>query len=705
MDNVQGFLFEKHTGGVSVFIRDNPCKVPGCNGWCYEAIGECVVLENSGAMQCGIKCGKNAGGSEEEEDGPLDTHFGELGSGITSNNPIWNSPEGNSSFPPLIDPNQNSWSGFNIPSGDVIIFEEGDDGSFGFPSENFNSSDIFNEATGTENLDDPFTLYKIQLTNFIKHYTLSETWDEIDGELPEMCKSLKGPSFYNCARYNLVNHITSTYNLQLTDKEKWYLFNNFEEYAEISDFLKLNENSYGSASASIYVGLADAEALNLTYENAYGPAFANKLALIIDDKLEALGLDEHASMDPSTWYMLIKKEVNKIGGDIIDAYLKASERAFNEFWNEIIAPLRNTIEPTLVAIGDQFQSNAEEWQALMAVYGPMLLELGVDIGTDFIPGVGEVKAFTKAGLALSDGDYTTAITEFIGGVAGILPIGDLVAGAGKVVKAGAYIFTSFKAIKLLAKYGSNIYSTLIQYAQAGWKIAWDGGLKKMTFKIGGVPVGEIDGNGVPNLLSPIFHSIIDVAAIKNLNPKKLINGPNKNKISKEFIDEHGNRFNITDGPLADDLADIVANGDPTGTKTEYLMNEVFKDAGYTLHDGSYGPVDVFGRGMNGFDGVYIKGSLDNPTEIIINESKQFNANNANYVSLNKKTATNPAQMTDEWVDKVVAELRAEGKNDIADAIENGKDGGILAKIVTVVDATPAGNSNGFTGGVAIIRVE
>jgi len=45
-----------------------------------------------------------------------------------------------------------------------------------------------------------------------------------------------------------------------------------------------------------------------------------------------------------------------------------------------------------------------------------------------------------------------------------------------------------------------------------------------------------------------------------------------------------------------------------------------ENKGYTLLDGKYGS-------SNGYDAIYIKGTLDNPTEIMIIESKQFKYKN------------------------------------------------------------------------------
>ena len=136
------------------------------------------------------------------------------------------------------------------------------------------------------------------------------------------------------------------------------------------------------------------------------------------------------------------------------------------------------------------------------------------------------------------------------------------------------------------------------------------------------------------------------------------------------------------------------------------MKDVISDNGngpYHHYDGSYN------NGVNGFDGVFIKGTLDDPAEIIINESKQ---RTGNPVTLTGANGGNPAQMTDAWVEKVRLELLTTGdqeKINIARAIAKGLDPGnthvILTKVVTVIDRTPSGNTDGLIGGINVVRVQ
>lgn len=691
--------------GSSVFSRSNPCKQNGNNCWCKSDEGQCIVINGHNYVYCEIICPKSGGGGDGEEEAPSGTDQTEDGNiNGTSSNSNWSDWDWSSIWPPVINPNSNTWNIFINNFNGGIIDNDGDN-TFNFPEDGI-GSDVADPNLGNENIMDPYELYYIQMQGFINHYNLTMTVDELAALLPndpESCAGLLAADFYNCARYHLSSDLDTEYNLQLTENEKWYLFNNFEIYENITNFLAVKGNTaYARATTSIYLGLGDAALLDLTYSQAYSPENANKLKVLISDKLEAFGLDDQASVDPSTWFMMVKKQVSKIGGYFTDAFLEASEQAINEYWNKIVSPVRDIMVPILEEIGEQIPTTDEEWRALMAIFGPMLLELGVDVGTDFIPVVGELKALYKCGNAALEGNYGDAVVEFFCGLAGIIPIGDLLVKSGKITKAGAAIFTAFKVIKALSKVSKNIFSKLIEYAQLGWKIAWDSGLKKMTFKTGaGIKLGEINKDGVPNIIKAVFKSIVEPSTFKNLNPKPLTNTSSGNSISGSFINTNANKFNVIQSGMKSKFDDIVANGDQYGKKTEDLIREIIEDSGqsgFAYYDGSYNTV-------NGFDGVFIKGDINNPTEIIINESKQWTGGS---VSLSGMTTTNPAQMTDQWVRKVAEELRNSNdptKSILADAIEDAIDDGILTKVVTVIDRTPKGNVENLLGGINIIKVQ
>lgn len=84
-------------------------------------------------------------------------------------------------------------------------------------------------------------------------------------------------------------------------------------------------------------------------------------------------------------------------------------------------------------------------------------------------------------------------------------------------------------------------------------------------------------------------------------------------------------------------------------------------SGFTKLDRKYG-------GNNGYDGIFVKGTIDNPTEIIIVESKQFKYTKGKAggiiehsgIVLNPPSGTTPlpAQMSDEWIRYVADKLTA-----------------------------------------------
>ncbi|MEO9510624.1 MAG: hypothetical protein ABJN84_00845 [Flavobacteriaceae bacterium] len=134
------------------------------------------------------------------------------------------------------------------------------------------------------------------------------------------------------------------------------------------------------------------------------------------------------------------------------------------------------------------------------------------------------------------------------------------------------------------------------------------------------------------------------------------------------------------------IDDIITNGDNLGLKTETAVRDILESQNYTWIDAKYGS-------NNGYDGLFIKGTNENPTEIIIVESKQFKYSNNKAgdliehsgVSLSPPSTTTPlpAQMSDEWVRYVARKLDKAGKTDIADMVLDNP--GLIKKYVSAVD--------------------
>jgi hypothetical protein len=109
--------------------------------------------------------------------------------------------------------------------------------------------------------------------------------------------------------------------------------------------------------------------------------------------------------------------------------------------------------------------------------------------------------------------------------------------------------------------------------------------------------------------------------------------------------------------IRQDIYHIIENGDYLGGKTEAIIRKLMEAEGYEWIDGKYGS-------KNGYDGVYIKGTLENPTETIIMESKQFKYTRDGAgeleeftgVSLGNPNTRLPRQMSDGWIRYIAGNL-------------------------------------------------
>lgn len=109
------------------------------------------------------------------------------------------------------------------------------------------------------------------------------------------------------------------------------------------------------------------------------------------------------------------------------------------------------------------------------------------------------------------------------------------------------------------------------------------------------------------------------------------------------------------------------------------MRNGLSDAGYVRLDGKVG-----GGSDNGFDGLYIKESPDNITEIVIGEAKQWRQPSGGVdLSSGNSSSGLPPQMSDEWIADVILRLRQEGNNELADLLDANLD--LIEKQVFAVD--------------------
>jgi len=156
--------------------------------------------------------------------------------------------------------------------------------------------------------------------------------------------------------------------------------------------------------------------------------------------------------------------------------------------------------------------------------------------------------------------------------------------------------------------------------------------------------------------------------------------PRGNFINKTKFNNRASKIDVSDNADLKNLVDdVLVNGDVDvsgGSKTEQIQDILFEDAGYSILDGKTGS-------NNGIDGLYIKGTVDNPVEIIVGEAKQWGSSGG--VSVNAANANTglPQQMSDDWIINVVQRLEKAGKNDIATMLK--KHQSKVQKYITVVN--------------------
>jgi len=183
-----------------------------------------------------------------------------------------------------------------------------------------------------------------------------------------------------------------------------------------------------------------------------------------------------------------------------------------------------------------------------------------------------------------------------------------------------------------------------------------------------------------------------LSTLKNLTPKI----PSGNKLTylkkTDFINDGYKVKPSAGSSVKNTVDDIIANGDNLGLKTESSVREIMESKGYTWIDGKYGS-------NNGYDGVFIKGTLDNPTEIIIIESKQFKYSNNTAGDLIEHSGVNlsppstttplPAQMSDAWINYVANNLKNTPNSALGIKIEELMltNPSIISKYVSAVDKT------------------
>lgn len=206
----------------------------------------------------------------------------------------------------------------------------------------------------------------------------------------------------------------------------------------------------------------------------------------------------------------------------------------------------------------------------------------------------------------------------------------------------------------------------------------EGTVVKSTVKQEGLPGDEI-------IVISKADEVVDLQKVTTL-PRE---SPNANNyLTKDKFKQSPHKIDPQVDPVLKTQADdIMANGDIGGTKTELISDHLYETKmGLTKLDGKYGS-------NNGIDGLYIEGTVSNPTRIHIVESKQQWNAGIKLQEANPVTGW-PAQMSDAWIQSVANELEAIGKIAVANMLRNNP--GIIEKYVLAL--------NKSTGSINILRI-
>lgn len=454
--------------------------------------------------------------------------------------------------------------------------------------------------------------------------------------------------------------------LQLKQYEIQYLLANPSFAVTLQNFVNAENNTNeAKAAASIFLTMKQGNMLNAP--TGAGMIFTQKFALF--------QMGDRNQVSAEAWYFIFAANRNYmqeeygLTGD--PAWLKAIKEAISAGW-ELIETLGPQLEQLMENFRESMPSTPEEWE----VFAGLIWDIFIEVAPEFLPGVSEALAFKNGIIALQDGDYVDGGIEFMSGLLGVLPVGKLLKNTAKAANVVKDTVKAFKLFKNIAKFFKKIFSKLKSLMNNGWKLRYTN--NKLIIKDNvGAEAATIEDDLLTLKKTNAF-DLIEVGDFKNMQSVNL-NPSSSNSLASQVNDTNHIKFKTDEPNTKGIVDDIVANGDLQGTKTENLSKALYEQDGYDHHYGRYG-----NGNSNGFDNVFVKGPLSNPTEVVINEAKQWPPTLS---GPNNQTGL-PPQMTDDWVDYVVE--RIQGTNpELAHAISTAKENGKLVKVVTSVKKTGA----------------
>ncbi|MEO6520260.1 MAG: hypothetical protein ABIN91_01170 [Mucilaginibacter sp.] len=340
--------------------------------------------------------------------------------------------------------------------------------------------------------------------------------------------------------------------------------------------------------------------------------------------------------------------------EVIDQIESQEEASLFSFPSFIVSSTAMLL-PAVLKEGEIIKIQHPDW-SLARVYATAMWYVSggtvhfiLDVGS-LVPVVGEAAALVNGGIYFLEGDKINCALSLVSAI----PV------VAWVRVAGQWIKVSAKSVPVAAAAG---------------KIA-----------------SHVIASGAEMRMVKVAVSAFDYASVKAL---KLIKPADQTltNLSRTLVDQYGLRIVPTEATLKNMVDDIVLHGDALGQKTEQLSDAILQREGYVKQTSQYGS-------NNGFDGVYIKGSPSNPTDIIINEAKSVGTKGN--IKLNAANAATglQAQMSEAWINQVINNMRnpsgqAQNIIDLGNYLNTHRQ--LINKTVTAVDKS--------TGEIVVLNLQ
>ncbi|MRI64692.1 hypothetical protein EDM00_11950 [Ornithobacterium rhinotracheale] len=193
-------------------------------------------------------------------------------------------------------------------------------------------------------------------------------------------------------------------------------------------------------------------------------------------------------------------------------------------------------------------------------------------------------------------------------------------------------------------------------------------LVKQLDDAGNIITKEVSGDDLQNIskesIEKVIRKIDDLAngvdKIFNLSKFKNtiaktpgVDNTSLTNLPKSFWNDAYKFLPDNTSPYKTQIDNIILNGDQSGKLTEKLVEDIMTANGYKVGNGRY--YGDYETARNGIDGFFYKGSISNPSEIIVIDAKQMNANGSVRLNEGNPNTQLPVQMTEDWLRYIARE--------------------------------------------------